>query len=54
MDTGSNQQPYYLQNAFAQLNLFSVRKIENGWIVTKNGKEYLMTQPSEILQFFDE
>ena len=40
----------FIQTA-APVQDFSVRKVEGGWIVVKDNKEHVITDPKEILKF---
>jgi hypothetical protein len=43
--------PYYTYPSVPVIQDFSVRKVEGGWIVSKDGKEHIITEAKEILQF---
>lgn len=55
--------PYYYSYQWPYSNIIytnplpiadiTLRKVENGWLLSKGGKDYVITEPKEILKYLE-
>ena len=57
VDLSSWQQPtttFIYQYPYVDPFSIKLRKVENGWILMKDGKEYILTKPEQIVKYLQE